>query len=216
MSIATYADLKTAIANWIEDSSLTSRIPEFIALAQAKMYRGMMGAAGVWTVPPLRIRNMVTTADITVTSGSGSLPAGWIEFVRLWINDSGQPDLKYLPPQTFYDEAIAHDTSGTITHYTLEGSTIRTAPAASATLKSVHFAAFTALSGDSDTDWVLTNAPHVYLHGAVAEAWGYRLDGEKEAAHTARFADAIRGLNAQYRAAQTGGSQLLMRTRASA
>lgn len=104
MSISTYAELKTAVANWLEDSTLTARVPEFIALAQAKMYRGVLGPDGrTWIIPPLRIRDMVTTADITITDGVGALPSGWLEFERLWIDSSGQPNLKYLPPTTFYD-----------------------------------------------------------------------------------------------------------------
>lgn len=212
MSITTYAELKTAVANWLEDSTLTSRIPEFIALAQAKMYRGLTGPMG-WIVQPLRIRDMLTTADITVTSGAGTLPAGWLEFERLWIDSSGQPNLKFLPVDTFYDNEIAHDTSGTVTHYTIEGSTIRTAPQATTTLKSLHYARFTAMSLDADADWIVTNAPHVYLHGALAEAWGYKLEGEQEAKHTALFAQAVKGLMATDAQAQHAGAQLIMRAR---
>lgn len=211
MSITTYAELKTAIANWLEDSTLTSRIPEFIALAQAKLYRGQMGPMGQWIVPPLRIRDMVTTANITITSGTGSLPSGWLEFQRLWVDTAGRPTLKYLPAQTFYDDANAHETSGDVIYYTLEGVTIRTAPAVSDTIKSVHYAKFTAMSADGDADWVVTNAPHVYMHGALAEAWGYKLDGEQEAKHMGLFSQAVKALNVADSQAQRAGSQLVMR-----
>ena len=39
MAITTYAELKTAIANFLARSDLTDRIPEFIALAEARMSR---------------------------------------------------------------------------------------------------------------------------------------------------------------------------------
>lgn len=212
MSITTYAELKTAIANWLEDSTLTSRIPEFIALAQAKMYRGVMGPGG-WAVPPLRIRDMLTSANITVTEGAGALPTGWLGFVRTWVEGADKPNLKYVPAQTFYDDALAHVTSGDVLHYTIEGGTIRTAPAVSATIKSVHYVKFAAMSADGDADWIVTNAPHVYLHGALAEAWGYKLDGEQEAKHAALFAQGVKGLMGADKQAQASGSQLIMRAR---
>ena len=41
MAIGTYAELKTAVANWLDRDDLTDRIPEFIALAEAKMNRNL-------------------------------------------------------------------------------------------------------------------------------------------------------------------------------
>ena len=41
MSITTYAELKSAIANWLLRDDLTSVIPDFIALAEADMNRAI-------------------------------------------------------------------------------------------------------------------------------------------------------------------------------
>ena len=218
MAITTYAELKTAIANWLERSDLTSRIPEFIALAQAKMYRGVLGPDGrTWVIPPLRVRDMITTANIAVTSGVGATPSGWLEFVRLWIDSTDQPNLKYLPPQTFYDNAGAHNTAAAsdVLAYTIEGAVIRTAAPMTETLKSVHYAKFTAMSADGDSDWVLLQAPHVYLDGALAEAYGgYLRDPDGAAFHGASFAAGVKGLMGQDKQAQHAGSTLVMRPKA--
>lgn len=216
MTISTYAELKTAVANWLERSDLTSRIPEFISLATAKMYRGVMGPDGrTWIVPPLRIRDMVATADVSVTDGVGALPSGWLEFLRLWISDTDQPNLKYYPPQIWWDLYGAHHAeSSAVQAYTIEGAVIRLAPANTETLKSVHYAKFTALSADSDTDWILTNAPHVYLHGALMEAGSYLRDGELEGKETQAFAASVKGLMGQENQAQFAGSVLRMQPKA--
>lgn len=217
MAISTYAELKTAIANWLERTDLTANIPEFIALAQSKMYRGVMGPDGrTWIIPPLRVRDMVTSANIAVTSGVGAVPTGWLEFLRIWIDATDQPNLKYLPAQTFYDNAGAHNTSAAsdTLAYTIEGLTIRTAAPMTATLKSVHYAKFAAMSLDADADWVLTNAPHVYLSGALAEAWNYVGDPEHELAETMKFAAGVKGLMGQEKQAQYAGSALVMRPKA--
>jgi hypothetical protein len=39
MAISTYAELQTAVANWLDRDDLTARIPEFITLAEAKIRR---------------------------------------------------------------------------------------------------------------------------------------------------------------------------------
>ena len=41
MAITTNSELNTAVANWLSRSDLTSRIPEFIALFEAKFNRDM-------------------------------------------------------------------------------------------------------------------------------------------------------------------------------
>lgn len=217
MTIDTYATLKSAVASWLERSDLTDRIPEFISLAQAKIYRGVKGPDGrTWIIPPLRLRNMVTTADISVTAGVGALPSGWIEFVRLWVDDTDQPNLKYYPPTIWWDLYGAHNaaSSESVDAYTIEGLVIRIAPPNTETLKSVHYATFTALSADGSTDWILTNAPHVYLHGALAEAGSYLRDTELEGKETAAFAAAVRGLMGAEEQAQHGGSVLVARPKA--
>ena len=46
MAISTFAELKTAAANWLDRSDLTDRIPEFIALAEARFNRILR--IGIW------------------------------------------------------------------------------------------------------------------------------------------------------------------------
>ena len=57
MSIGTFAELKTAAANWLDRSDLTDRIPEFIVLAEARFNR------------VLRIRDMETVSTAISTTG---------------------------------------------------------------------------------------------------------------------------------------------------
>lgn len=215
MTITTYATLKSAIADYLERTDLSTQIVTAIGLAKGKMYRGVMSPGGnAWAVPPLRVRDMITTANITVTAGVGALPNGWLEFLRLKGSVTDSVNLEYVTPETYWgmDGSTENDTP--LIGYTIEGSSIRTLPAGSDTLLSVHYAAFTAMSADSDHDWIIDNAPHVYLSGALAEMWdfigGNDSDQMKQAA---AFSGAVRGLNAQYSQAQRSGSAMIMRPR---
>ena len=39
MSLSNYADLKAAVATWVNREDLTTTIPDFIRLAEARVYR---------------------------------------------------------------------------------------------------------------------------------------------------------------------------------
>ena len=84
MTISTYSDLKAAIGNWTARATNTAfalRIPEFIAMAETRIFYGQDQP---FETAPVRVRDMETAADITVTSGSGVLPERWLEFKRLY------------------------------------------------------------------------------------------------------------------------------------
>ncbi len=75
MSVDNYGELKTAIANWAERDDLTSRIPEFIALAEDRI------------ALDLRVRPMETSADITISAQTAALPTGFLGVRRLVLDD---------------------------------------------------------------------------------------------------------------------------------
>lgn len=66
MALTNYGELKTAIANWLDRSDLTSRIPEFIAMAEDRIGRDTR----------LRVRGIEAYADITLTGTAAGGTAG--------------------------------------------------------------------------------------------------------------------------------------------
>ena len=69
MAITTYSELKSAVADWLLRDDLTSVIPSFISLAEAKFNR--------------RIRDyrMMTRATTSVDEGYVAVPGDWLENV---------------------------------------------------------------------------------------------------------------------------------------
>lgn len=61
--IDSYANLQTAVGNWLNRSDLTARIPEMIALAESEFRR------------KLDDLDQTVTGTITITDGAGALPA---------------------------------------------------------------------------------------------------------------------------------------------
>ena len=82
MAITTYAELKSAAANWLVRGDLTARIPEFISLAEARINR------------VVRARRAEADASLTLASGDRTvaLPATYGEPLRLWLVIDGERD----------------------------------------------------------------------------------------------------------------------------
>lgn len=158
MAITTYSEMKTAVANWLHRSDLTSRVPEFIALAEDRI-----GLA-------LRVRAMETTGDLTISSQTTALPTGFVAARRLYLG-TAPVRLDFYPPEEFWLLGAADDT-GRPRMFTIEGDSIAVAPSpdASYTGKLLYYKKFTALSADADTNWILSNARGLYLYGALLEA----------------------------------------------
>lgn len=205
MSIATYADLKSAVANWLNRSNLTARIPDFIALAETRMMYGARDGAMV--CEPLRIRAMETSADVAVSGQSAALPAGYLQARRFYLNSQPIAELDYVVPDLFWRTYISVDTARP-RRFTVEGENFLFGPTPDAayTGKILYYKKLAALAADADTNWVLANAPGVYLHGALAEAHFFARNSEKAQEELSLFCGAVNALNLADKADRTSGS----------
>lgn len=211
MSISNYGELKTAVANWLARSNLTARIPEFIAIAEGYIHYGIMAPNKRWAVEPLRIRAMETSADITIAAQTAALPTGYLAARRFYLDGADKRQLDFLPPTDFWSRQGASDT-GTPTAFTVEGENFVFAPVGSGTGKLLYYKAFTALSDDSDTNWLLINQPGAYLFGTLYEAFTYAEGGQTESeAYLVKFSSIINALNAADNSDRYSGAVLQMR-----
>jgi hypothetical protein len=82
MAITTYAELKTAIENWLDHTLFTARIPEFIALFEACANR------------KLRARQQETSTNLTPSNGSVALPNDYLAWRRVTWTGSARVELE--------------------------------------------------------------------------------------------------------------------------
>lgn len=194
MSFSTYAGLKTAIANNANRSDLTSVIPDFVALAETRIFYG--SEEQPFATPPLRIRAMEYPADVTISGQTASLPTSFLQARRLYLNSNPVQIINYINPDQYWRTYLS-TASGKPTRYTIEGENLVFGPTPDTTYtgKILYYKKFDALSSDSDTNWLLTNAPGAYLHGALIELYDYVKDFEAKANAHKAFAGVINGLN---------------------
>ena len=165
MALGTFTELKDAIADWLDRSDLTARIPDFIALAEARINRELR-------IRPMEVRStMVTTADQQYFQ----LPGGYIQMRNMQLNTNPTTPLEYITPEML-DRLYGSTTSGKPRAYSLIGDEIQLAPIPDSTytVEMAFYEKFTSLgdgtSGTVTSNWLTTNAPDLLLYGALMEA----------------------------------------------
>lgn len=187
MSISTLGELKAAVASWLNQGNLTTYIPDFIALAEQRI---KFGGEFPFSSQPVRVPEMQDRATGTA-SGSISLPTDFLEPIRLNINQGGTTyDMDYVPAGQFTARVNGQSQS----FYTiLDGQIVLST--STALPYTFDYYKLASLSGDSSTNWILTNAPGVYLYGALVESVGFTKDDPRISQWQGAFKSAVAALN---------------------
>lgn len=174
MSLATYGELKTAVAVWLNRADLTSYIPDFITLAEQRIN---YGGEGAFMSAPLRIPAMQTSETGTITASSIAFPTRFLEPINLSATSGGNAwSLDYVSPAAFAEQSTV---AGLPSVYTYLSNAIKTAGTDSATYTLHYYQAFSGLMTDADTNWLLTNAPSIYLYATLIESAPFLGDDPK-------------------------------------
>ena len=200
MAISTFAELKTAAANWLDRSDLTDRIPEFIALAEARFNR------------ILRIRDMETVSTAISTTGGTreySLPTGFVQMKEFHLTTDPLTPLAYITPEMM-TRLWAGSSSGKPEVFTVIADNVRLGPSPDAvyTTSMLYYKTFTALSDSNTTSDMLTNNPDVYLYGTLLEAEPFIMNDERVPLWLAAFEKAVSDIQNQDNKDRHSGSQL--------
>jgi len=199
MAIGTYAELQTAVANWLDRDDLTDRIPEFIALAEARMNR----------VLRIRLMEAKYTASTAAAQRNYALPASYIQMRNFQINTSPITPLQYVTPE-IYDRLWGGSTDGTPQFYTIVAGEVQLGPlpASVLTMEMLFYKKITALSGSNTTEAMLTDNPDIYLYGALMEAEPFIMNDERVGLWAQGLQQAISDLQEQDNKDRHSGSAL--------
>jgi hypothetical protein len=186
MAISTYADLQTAIGNWLarpDDPTIAAIIPDWIALCELRLNR------------ELRVRAMEERATASVSGTYLALPVGFLAMRNVQLNTNPVTSLDLVSPE-FIDRVTAGSSTGRPRLYAVVNDEIQLAPAPDGpyTAEMVYWKKLEALSPTATTNSLLTNAPDVYLFGALAEAAAYLGDDQHLPQWDGRYQNAVRQL----------------------
>ena len=205
MSITTYAELKSAIANWLLRDDLTSVIPDFIALAEADISRN------------LRHWKMESKTSLTVDAQYEDIPADWLETIRLYTTDGTTEPLELISQADLIDRKYKNNnTAGRPRYYAVTGGQFEFYPVPddSYTAELTYVAEIAALSDSNTSNWLLSDAADVYLYGALVHSAPYLNDDARLSTWLAMYQKALDALNAKSDKAKASGTGLRMKIKA--
>jgi len=200
MAIGTFAQLKTATANWLDRSDLTDRIPEFIALAEARFNR------------VLRIRDMETVSTaISTAAGTREydLPTRFVQMKEFHLSTDPITPLAYITPEMM-SRMQAGSSKSKPQVFTIIADKVRLGPNPDAvyTTSMLYYQAFAALSDSATTNDMLTNNPDVYLYGTLLEAEPFIMNDERVPLWATAFKQAIDDIQNQDNKDRHSGSAM--------
>ena len=199
MAIGTYAELRTAVANWLDRDDLTDRIPEFISLAEARMNR----------VLRIRLMEGKYTASTVAGQRNFALPTGYIQMRNFQVNTSPITPVQYVTPE-IYDRLYGSTQTATPQFYTIVADEIQLGPIpdSALTLEMLFYKKISALSDSNTTEAMLTDNPDIYLYGALMEAEPFIMNDERVGLWAQGFQQAVDNLQDQDAKDRHSGSAL--------
>ncbi len=197
MALSTYDELKTSIANWADRDDLTNFIPDFIALTEARFNRA------------LRLRSM-EQKQIAMTVGGQSnyaLPVNYLQMREFRLNNNPTVSLTYVSPEIFEAWNLG---SGIPKFYTIIANEIRIGPTPAGVyeMEMLFWRKFPNLSPTVASNWMLLNAPDVYLYGALLELEPFIQNDARIAVWGSGYSKAIENIQLQDDKDRHSGSAL--------
>lgn len=241
-NITNYTGLKSAVQAWMArsgDTLLEERFDDFLALHEQRMYYGAREVVGLLPhFEPLRIRAMeITDPSFSLTGAAASdsaritqdddirviesaeevdetltatvaQPAGFLQLIEASLNSP------YAPLRIEHEGVIAAYGDQTLSSakiIVISGRNFRFKEASgTATLR--YFQKLTTPSA-SGGNWILENAPGVYLNGCLIEAALMTSDFDGAMKYGAIYAAQVAGLNGQRRTELSFATNVRMRVR---
>jgi len=205
MAITNYGELKSAVGDFLNRSDLTSVIPTFIDFAEAEFNR------------VLRIRQMVARAEAVIDTRFSAVPSDFIEAKDLVIV-TGTP---VTPLQFVTQQEMAQIRNEELTaagkplYFSVVGGQFEVCPTPDDeyTLEMSYFAKIDALTDDTDTNWLLTDYPDLYLYTSLMHSAPYLKDDERLAVWAQLATKAREELIARDTSASYNGSTPKIRVR---
>ena len=206
MAINTFTTLKTAIADFLNRDDLTSSVENFIALAESGINRD------------IRHWKMEKRSSGQQSAGDeyAQVPADWMETIRFHVTDNGTSPLNLISRAAMSDKRASNeDATGTPTHYTHADGQFQLYPTPSADTNTelLYYAKTEALSASNSSNWLLLEAPDVYLYGALVHSAPYLGEDERVTVWAQMYAAAIQQLNRTSDKAKYSGSGLTLKNR---
>ncbi len=204
MALSTYTELKASVADWLNRTDLTSVIPDFIALAEAQIER------------TLRTRQMIVRATASIDTEYSAVPGDFLETKSIKLNTNPVTALTFESVDALDDlKSTTYISAGKPQYFSIVGGQIRVLPVPDNTYTAelIYYAKLSKLSSTNATNWLLTQAPDVYLYGSLMQAAPYLKDDARVSVWAAIYTRGLEELQVADDRGATSGGSIMMRAR---
>lgn len=205
MALTNYTGLKASIADFLNRDDLTSVIPDFVALAEAQINRDIRH----WKMEA-RTSGQQDPADEYM-----QIPADWVETIRLHLTGTGTSVVNLVSRDAMADKRAAQENAaGTPRMYTHANGQFQLYPTPDATtnFELLYYQKIPSLITNTD-NWLLLEAPDVYLYGALLHSAPYLAEDARVAVWAQMYSAAVQRLNQVSEDAMFSGSGLTLKVR---
>jgi hypothetical protein len=158
----TWTELKASLADWLNRSDLTAKIPEFIALAERRFNRII--------VHPDREK----TTTSTTSSERLGVPADMWQLRSIYLATDPRQQLEQVSPAVLRTEYADQRTGKPRAFAIQDGQFIfGPAPDASYTIEIAYVASIDPLNSGTASNWLLEKHPDIYIYGSLLAAEAY-------------------------------------------
>jgi hypothetical protein len=188
--ITTYSGLVTSAGLWLERSDLGTMIPDFITMVEERLNR------------ILRVPEMEEVTTLTTDGERIDLPTDFRQARSLYLDTDPRQELECVSLGTLRTK-YAQQISGKPEVYAISGSEIVLGPS--------YYQEIPPLSSGSETNWLITRHPSIYLYGVLLQAELFGWNDERLPLLKGGWDEAIDELTEQGKRKQYGAAPLRLR-----
>lgn len=183
MAITTYANLQTALSNWLKRSDLTSYLPDFVTIGETRIFR------------EARTSDMETALSVAIASGVAALPTGYIDLKFAYVNASPTLRLKRRSASWIYENYPTRSSDGKPSFIAREGTNFIFGPYPDSnyTITGVFYKNIGPLSSSAHA--LFTANPDLYLFASLVAAEPFIKNDKRLVLWEAQYQRALEGAN---------------------
>ena len=200
----TYTELQSEIANFLNRDDLAAVIPTFIQLAESQINRD------------IRHWRMEERQEATADEQYLTKPSDWVETIRMNIQGNGTSVINMLSQDALATKRARNEnTAGTPKYYCHAGNALELYPTpdSNTAIEMLYYGKIPALSGSNASNWLLEDAPDLYLYGALMHSAGYLQEDARVALWVQFYGSAVTKLNEESEKAKYSGTGLKLKVR---
>tara|TARA_R110000772_G_scaffold82775_1_gene175392 strand:+ start:1938 stop:2561 length:624 start_codon:yes stop_codon:yes gene_type:complete len=197
MPITTYAELKTAITDFLNRDDIDSVASTFVSLAETDMQR------------KIRHWRMEKRSTAEIDTQYSAIPADFLEVIRFYVTSGDTKPLELISQAELLDRKGKNlNTSGSPSYYAITAGEIEVYPIPDGTYTTelYYYSAIPALSDTNTTNWLLDAYKDAYLYGSLVHSAPYLREDGRIQTWAALYQSAVDAINAESDKSKFGGA----------